>query len=104
MELDAAEGYYAAGNCKRQKKDFAGADEEFTKSLESRPKSAELIYDIGDYAMKRAQPERLFSVAEAGERASPNDPRGKFYRGVRSEEHTSELQSHSDLVCRLLLE
>src|SRR5438034_7530919 len=25
-------------------------------------------------------------------------------RFVRSEEHTSELQSHSDLVCRLLLE
>src|SRR5438034_3783691 len=24
--------------------------------------------------------------------------------GMRSEEHTSELQSHSDLVCRLLLE
>src|SRR5438132_9448464 len=24
--------------------------------------------------------------------------------GIRSEEHTSELQSHSDLVCRLLLE
>ena len=82
MELDAAEGYYAAGNCRRQKKDFAGADEQFTKSLESHPRSAELIYDIGDYAMKRAQPERLFSVAEAGEHAAPNDPRGKFYRGV----------------------
>src|SRR5436190_16028079 len=26
------------------------------------------------------------------------------YHRVRSEEHTSELQSHSDLVCRLLLE
>ena len=26
------------------------------------------------------------------------------YYMVRSEEHTSELQSHSDLVCRLLLE
>src|SRR5438034_8815393 len=26
------------------------------------------------------------------------------YRHDRSEEHTSELQSHSDLVCRLLLE
>src|SRR5438034_5603671 len=26
------------------------------------------------------------------------------YGGERSEEHTSELQSHSDLVCRLLLE
>src|SRR5260221_7628186 len=25
-------------------------------------------------------------------------------KGMRSEEHTSELQSHSDLVCRLLLE
>src|SRR5438034_5888571 len=25
-------------------------------------------------------------------------------RSARSEEHTSELQSHSDLVCRLLLE
>src|SRR5438034_6057758 len=27
-----------------------------------------------------------------------------FEATVRSEEHTSELQSHSDLVCRLLLE
>src|SRR5215204_7148748 len=26
------------------------------------------------------------------------------FREVRSEEHTSELRSHSDLVCRLLLE
>src|SRR5260221_5972922 len=25
-------------------------------------------------------------------------------QAIRSEEHTSELQSHSDLVCRLLLE
>src|SRR5437588_9262448 len=30
---------------------------------------------------------------------------GKNYlKAIRSEEHTSELQSHSDLVCRLLLE
>src|SRR5438132_11586775 len=29
---------------------------------------------------------------------------GAGFRGGRSEEHTSELQSHSDLVCRLLLE
>src|SRR5438034_8745268 len=28
----------------------------------------------------------------------------RISRMVRSEEHTSELQSHSDLVCRLLLE
>src|SRR5438034_7918622 len=30
--------------------------------------------------------------------------RAKKWGMVRSEEHTSELQSHSDLVCRLLLE
>jgi tetratricopeptide (TPR) repeat protein len=82
MALDPAEGHYAAGNCRRQKKDFADADEEFTKALESRPKSAELIYDIGDYAVKRGQPERLFAVADVGERAAPNDARNKFYRGV----------------------
>src|SRR5260221_3620103 len=28
----------------------------------------------------------------------------RFGQDLRSEEHTSELQSHSDLVCRLLLE
>src|SRR2546430_4115804 len=34
-------------------------------------------------------------------------PTGQFYRSLllmRSEEHTSELQSQSNLVCRLLLE
>src|SRR6266852_6311575 len=41
-EMDAAEGHFAAGNCRRQKKDFAVADEEFAKALESHPKSAEL--------------------------------------------------------------
>src|SRR5437773_5857636 len=30
--------------------------------------------------------------------------RSLFQDGFRSEEHTSELQSHHDLVCRLLLE
>src|SRR5437667_3385333 len=29
---------------------------------------------------------------------------GRLYDRLRSEEHTSELQSHHDLVCRLLLE
>src|SRR5476649_2554624 len=39
--------------------------------------------------------------------ASKINPRSTVSRvlsGERSEEHTSELQSHSDLVCRLLLE
>ena len=30
--------------------------------------------------------------------------KNKYAIECRSEEHTSELQSHSDLVCRLLLE
>src|SRR5947207_13718722 len=37
-------------------------------------------------------------------RIGPGTPMGALYRIHRSEEHTSELQSHSDLVCRLLLE
>ena len=81
-EMDAAEGHYAQGNCRRQKKDFAVADEEFTRALESNPKSPELIYDIGDYAVRRGQADRLAAVARAGERIAPDDPRSKFYRGV----------------------
>jgi tetratricopeptide (TPR) repeat protein len=80
--MDAAEGHYATGNCRRQKKDYAATDEEFAKALESDPKSAELIYDIGDYSVKRSQPERLLAVADMGERVAPGDPRGMFYRGV----------------------
>jgi len=95
-EMDAAEGHYAAGNCRRQKKDFAPADQEFSKALESGPKSAELIFDIGDYAVKRSQPDRLLAVADAGERVAPNDPRGDFYRGaalVLKKENLAEAES-----------
>jgi tetratricopeptide (TPR) repeat protein len=81
-EMDAAEWHYAAGNCRRHKKDPVTADEEFAKALQSHPKSAELIYDIGDHGVKRGQPELLLEVADVGERVAPSDPRGKFYRGV----------------------
>src|SRR5260221_10954991 len=45
-------------------------------------------------------------VGEAGKLTQEVDPAVAHQPGqlVRSEEHTSELQSHSDLVCRLLLE
>src|SRR5258708_29582925 len=66
--MDAAEGHYATGNCGRQRKDYAVADEEFAKARDSNPKSAELIYDIGDYEVKRGQPERLLAGAGPGER------------------------------------
>ncbi|MGC1616978.1 MAG: tetratricopeptide repeat protein [Candidatus Acidiferrum sp.] len=79
---DASEWHYAEGNCERQKKDLQGADAEFQLVLEGHPKSAELIYDIGDYELRREQVERLIEVAEVGERAAPSDPRGMFYRAV----------------------
>jgi tetratricopeptide (TPR) repeat protein len=80
--MDAAEGHYAAGNCRRQKKDFVAADTEFDKALENHPKSADLIFDIGDYAVKHSQPERLKAVAAAGEVVAPGDLRAKYYRAV----------------------
>lgn len=80
--LDAAEGHYAEGNCRRQKKDFPAADAEFAKALDLHPKSAELIYDIGDYAMKQGQPQTLAIVAEQGALVAPSDPRSLFYRAV----------------------
>lgn len=82
QEMDASEWHYAEGNCRRQKKDFAAADAEFTKSLQSHPKSAELIYDIGDYAVRRSEPTTLLEVADLGERVAPADARGKYYRAV----------------------
>src|SRR2546430_11825491 len=42
--------------------------------------------------------------ARVGEETSGHRPRRACQRSFRSEEHTSELQSQSNLVCRLLLE
>ncbi len=82
ISLDAAQGHYAAGNCKAAKKDYAAADTEFAKALESKPKSADLIYNIGDYFAQRRQADKLALVADLGEAAAPGDPRGKFYRAA----------------------
>src|SRR5260221_10184453 len=48
----------------------------------------------------------LFRSGEMGRDRRPRPAIGRHAscRDRRSEEHTSELQSHSDLVCRLLLE
>src|SRR6266513_6436132 len=43
-------------------------------------------------------------LGPAGQRLVRPDERVKTVRRRRSEEHTSELQSRFDLVCRLLLE
>src|SRR5437588_11239901 len=46
----------------------------------------------------------LFRSVEEPEPARPARHQPVHPAARRSEEHTSELQSHSDLVCRLLLE
>src|SRR5260221_6897230 len=48
--------------------------------------------------------DRLFAEAYRTWWAEKSDPIARRAAKGRSEEHTSELQSHSDLVCRLLLE
>jgi len=80
--MDASEWHYSVGNCRRQKKEFAIADSEFQLALESHPKRAELIFDIGDYAMRHDQAERLVAVGDIGVQVAPADPRGTFYRAV----------------------
>src|SRR2546428_13959460 len=48
----------------------------------------------------------FFSVSSTpgSQSSEPERPFADLLRSGRSEEHTSELQSRSDLVCRLLLE
>ena len=82
MNLDPAEGHFGAGVCKAIKKDLAGADVEYSKALEIKPKSADRIYDIGDYFIQRRQGEKLLEVASTGEAFAPKDPRAKYYRAV----------------------
>src|SRR5215211_7225035 len=63
---------------------------------------ARIVGDIGDPVGQPRQPlgyaRAAVEVPAAGLRLVVGPLR------LRSEEHTSELQSHSDLVCRLLLE
>src|SRR5206468_12877461 len=47
---------------------------------------------------------RMASFFDKMVKAGVVKPNVDFRRSYRSEEHTSELQSRSDLVCRLLLE
>src|SRR5438132_7566139 len=52
----------------------------------------------------RSRASRAIPVSHRARREPAARVSGDPHPGDRSEEHTSELQSHSDLVCRLLLE
>src|SRR5260221_10703688 len=64
------------------------------RSKMSRPYSSTKDHDNESQKCNQQSP-CIFHSIHSYSRETPN---------VRSEEHTSELQSHSDLVCRLLLE
>src|SRR5207248_11085756 len=73
------------------------------------PSETDLYFPIGDARYEAAFIPGVSLVPipslwghTAGAASNPAD--GKFLNDTRSEEHTSELQSPYDLVCRLLLE
>src|SRR5260221_10026064 len=72
-----------------------------------------MLYSAGSFIRKCPSRNRRSSGWRARRKKPPRcDPIRQSHRSketwwffpTRSEEHTSELQSHSDLVCRLLLE
>src|SRR5260221_1522363 len=81
----------------RSGKASAGREEFLAAARSIGDRVAELAFGVNN----RASWIGLVPTAEHSWRLSPLGP--DLYDG-RSEEHTSELQSHSDLVCRLLLE
>src|SRR5436190_12531276 len=61
------------------------------------------VGDLLTHYPRRHEDRREFSGFPGEESITPLCLCGEVVK-TRSEEHTSELQSHSDLVCRLLLE
>src|SRR5207249_8465096 len=67
------------------------------RSISSLPRPASLAYGVADISVSTHPGATQFTLIRRGASSTARDL-------VRSEEHTSELQSRFDLVCRLLLE
>src|SRR2546427_7388883 len=68
------------------------------------PRSTLFPYTTLFRSSRRAPgPQRIYAPTSRS-RSRPSVSRSWSCFGIRSEEHTSELQSQSNLVCRLLLE
>src|SRR5260370_26377562 len=65
-------------------------------------------FSAGTSAAKSRRNASSLSLPQSSDQTMPAEAGGVGYRpddwGRRSEEHTSELQSHLNIVCRLLLE
>src|SRR5690625_3602443 len=75
-------------------------DGQFREALEEEG----MTYDLEVEAIRLANKEGLFTVAFVFNEQQAADMLGAGADIIRSEEHTSELQSRGHLVCRLLLE
>src|SRR2546430_12528494 len=75
-----------------------------SSTIAANPKLPELLIKAHAEAIKRFYEDKAFAV-QAYQVYDPQSREDveRFY-DIRSEEHTSELQSQSNLVCRLLLE
>jgi tetratricopeptide (TPR) repeat protein len=80
--MDAAEGEYAAGNCRLDKKDSDAAAADFVKSLESKPKSMEIVDEMAAYFANRGDGEHVLAAANAAAAIAPQDPRVKYFHAV----------------------
>src|SRR5690554_7311269 len=76
------------------------ADRDRTVSRRSKPSSRTTLNGEQPYPWDRLQPQDVMSR----HRGAKHRRRYELLGGIRSEEHTSELQSRPHLVCRLLLE
>src|SRR5438034_6560955 len=123
-----AGAWYYLGRYYVEVKDTPGADTAFQRAVALAPQCKDdidryrerLWVDVLNHGLSSWQENKLDSAKLFLRQAAalqPSHPRaflalGQIYESenkvdsasTRSEEHTSELQSHSDLVCRLLLE
>src|SRR5438034_7159206 len=76
----------------------------YTTLFRSREQVRALGVEPRDRQGPRHEPLGEWDVVAERQRKGVPALRHMRIRASRSEEHTSELQSHSDLVCRLLLE
>src|SRR5207249_6236474 len=72
--------------------------------LQSDPKSAPLISLLGTLYQVKKDPTKAATEFRRALQLDDKFTPARFNLARRSEEHTSELQSRFDLVCRLLLE
>ena len=109
MTIGAAHAYasfprtqatYAAENTDGRQASTSSASQNTETGTAVTAKAAAVTGTTGSNLSK----ETISHLIRATQETKTSSTAADEYNGIRSEEHTSELQSHHDLVCRLLLE